>query len=290
MNIDWSALKNPVLPGWYADPELRFHHGLFWIYPTCSRPFAEQTHFDVFSSPDLVHWTRHERVLELADVKWCDGSAAWAPSVIERYGARFMYFSAGEGDGIGLAVWHPFRRKFVDALRAPLVGDWPFGAQPIDANVFIDEDDGSAWLYWGGHGRCVARRLRPDMNGFEGAPHLVTPSADYVEGPFMFKRHGRYYFTWSEGDWTDDTYAVAYAIADNPLGPFTRAGLVLKGDGVTGIAAGHASFLQIPGSADDWVICYHRRPVGDSDPNHRQSCIDRLFFREDGSIAEVKMS
>ena len=285
--VDFAALRNPVLPGWYADPELRYHDGLFWIYPSLSLPYEEQTHFDAFSSPDLATWTRHAEVLRLKDVGWSSGRCAWAPSVLPAFGSRFMFFSSGDGDGIGLGVWHKFDRCFVEPLRRPFIGEWPFGAQPIDAQAFLDED-GAAWLYFGGHGRCVAVRLRPDLNGHTGEFHLVTPPG-YVEGPFMFKRAGRYYFTWSEGNWSNDSYGVAYAIADNPLGPFERIGCILKGDGRVGAGAGHASFLQIPGT-DDWVVAYHRRPVGDTDIHHRVSCIDRVFFRADGTIEPVRMT
>jgi len=48
---------NPILPGWYADPEAAVFGKTYWIYPTTSRPYAEQVAFDAFSSPDLVHWT-----------------------------------------------------------------------------------------------------------------------------------------------------------------------------------------------------------------------------------------
>lgn len=27
---------NPIVPGWYADPEVRIFNGQFWIYPTYS--------------------------------------------------------------------------------------------------------------------------------------------------------------------------------------------------------------------------------------------------------------
>ena len=27
---------NPVVPGWYADPEIRIFNGRYWIYPTYS--------------------------------------------------------------------------------------------------------------------------------------------------------------------------------------------------------------------------------------------------------------
>jgi beta-xylosidase len=175
------------------------------------------------------------------------------------------------------------------------VSEWPFGAQPIDANVFIDDDkDQTAWLYFGGHRRCVAVKLKPDMNRLDGDFHLITPKGGeevggYVEGPFMFKRNGLYYFMWSEGDWTDHTYGVAYAISDSPTGPFDRIGRVLTGDAVHGRGAGHNSVLRLPGT-DTHLIAYHRRPIGETASNHRVSCIDVMRFRRDGTIEEVEMT
>ena len=46
----------------------------------------------------------------------------------------------------------------------------------------------------------------------------------------MLKHNGKYYFMWSEGDWTGPDYCVAYAIADSPFGPFKRVGKILEQD------------------------------------------------------------
>ena len=116
----------------------------------------------------------------------------------------------------------------------------------------------------------------------------VTPK-NYVEGPFMLKKDGKYYFMWSEGDWTKDDYRVAYAIASSPFGPFERKGTILESDPQVGTGAGHHSVFKGPGKAD-WYIVYHRHPLGAVDGNHRVTCIDRLYFEEDGSIRPVKMT
>ena len=34
---------NPILPGWYADPEARVFEGRYWIFPTYSAPYDRQT-------------------------------------------------------------------------------------------------------------------------------------------------------------------------------------------------------------------------------------------------------
>lgn len=112
---------NPVLPGWNADPELHRFGGRFYIYPTYSAAYDEQTFFEVWSSDDLVEWTNEGRILDFADVPWSTNRAAWAPSVAERDGEYFIYFSAGDGAGIGVAKSSSPTGPFVDALGVPLI-------------------------------------------------------------------------------------------------------------------------------------------------------------------------
>jgi hypothetical protein len=45
---------NPIIDGWYADPEDAIFENQYWIYPTYSAPYDKQVFFDAFSSPDLV--------------------------------------------------------------------------------------------------------------------------------------------------------------------------------------------------------------------------------------------
>ena len=61
---------NPILPGKYADPEAHVFGNEYWIYPTYSAPYDQQTFMDAFSSKDLVTWTKRPRVLDVADVPW----------------------------------------------------------------------------------------------------------------------------------------------------------------------------------------------------------------------------
>jgi hypothetical protein len=94
---------------------------------------------------------------------------------------------------------------------------------------------------------------------------------------------------WSEGGWTGPSYAVAYAMADSPLGPFKRIGKVLVQDPAIATGAGHHSVLQVPGT-DEWYIIYHRRPKGRKGANDRVVCIDKMEFDEQGLIKPVKIT
>jgi hypothetical protein len=94
---------------------------------------------------------------------------------------------------------------------------------------------------------------------------------------------------WSEGGWTGPDYCVAYAIADNPMGPFKRIEKILQRDENVGTGAGHHSVLNIPGT-DDWYIVYHRHPLNDRNGNHRYTCIEKMEFDEQGHIKPVKIT
>lgn len=94
---------------------------------------------------------------------------------------------------------------------------------------------------------------------------------------------------WSEGGWTGSDYRVAYAIADNPFGPFERKGVILQQDEAIARGAGHHSVLQIP-NADEYYIVYHRRPLEETHHHHRVTCIDKMEFDENGKILPVKMT
>lgn len=280
---------NPLFPGWYADPEIHVFDGRYYVYPTTSRSFDEQTYFECFSSDDLTHWTNEGVILDFNDILWTTQFAAWAPTCAHKNGKYYLYFSAGDGAGIGVAVADHPAGPFRDALGHPLVYGYPHGAQAIDAHCFQD-DDGRAYLYFGGHGKCVVAPLTPTMRAFNRDFRDITPSATYVEGPFMVKRKGLYYLMWSEGGWGDNTYRAMYGVADNPYGPFASGGLLLQNNEVVGTSAGHHSVMRLPGTDDDWVICYHRRPLSETHHNHRVVCLDRLVFNLDGSIQPVTLT
>jgi len=299
---------NPILPGWTADPEVAVLDGQYWIFPTHSAPYEEQVFLDAYSSPDLVTWTRHPRVLDTTIIGWAR-KAMWAPCVVEKDGACYFFFSANDlqrpggplwdaddasshQGGIGVAVAPAPGGPYRDLLGRPLIDAFHHDAQPIDQFVFRD-DDGTWYLVYGGWRHCNIGVLDADFTGFvpfaDGETfHEITP-AGYVEGPVMFRRAGRVYFLWSEGGWGNSSYHVAYAVADHPTGPFTRVGTILESDPAVATGAGHNSVLHLPGT-DDWYIVYHRRPIPNQGRDHRVTCIDRLHFRPDGSIEPVVMT
>ncbi len=327
------ATTNLSQQGWYADPEIRVFAGEYWVYPTSSDPAPDavaagrtfnplqtqlraghvvhpvyllHTSLDAFSSPDLVHWTKHADVLDVKNVAWA-AYAVWAPSAIHLNGKYYLFFAANDiqkrdtfPGGIGVAVSDRPGGPFVDMLGKPLVGAFHNGAQPIDPMVFQD-DDGAIYLYYGGQGHCNVARLSADLKsvipmkdstlsdaGGDSLYREITPE-HYVEGPFVIKRKGVYYFMWSEGNWGDASYGVAYAKSSSPTGPFLRAGKILQTDPQVANGPGHHSVVQVPGT-DEWYIVYHRHPLGTTGMNERRMAIDRMEFDAHGDILPVKMT
>ncbi|KAL4932854.1 glycoside hydrolase family 43 protein [Aspergillus undulatus] len=299
---------NPVIAGWYADPEARIFDNHYWIYPTYSAAYEEQTFFDAFSSPDLLTWTKHPSILNFSGIPWSTNRAAWAPSVARRQRPGnsnqeseadsasldydydyYIYFSAGDGAGIGVAKSTTGRPEgpFEDVLGEPLVPETVFGAQAIDAQLFQDDDD-RVWLYYGGWSHAIVVEMNEDMVSLKGEYLEITPEG-YVEGPWMLKRNGIYYFMYSVGGWGDNSYGVSYVTGPSPTGPFSSAATqILRGDDQVGTGTGHNSVFTPDG--DDYYIVYHRRFLNDTARDHRVTCIDRMIFDDEGNILPVNIT
>jgi beta-xylosidase len=288
---------NPVFEGWYADPEGIIFNQQYWVYPTYSAPYEKQVFMDAFSSTDLVTWKKHSHIIDTTSISWAK-KAMWAPAIVQKDKKYYLFFAANdiqnnnERGGIGVAVAGKPQGPFKDLLGKPLLDKFHNGAQPIDQFVFKDKD-GQYYMIYGGWRHCNIVKLKDDFTGFtpfdDGSTFKEITPKGYVEGPFMFIRQGKYYFMWSEGGWGGPHYRVAYAIADSPFGPFERIGTVLQQDSTVATGAGHHSVIQIPGK-DEWYIVYHRRPLGETDANHRVTCIDKMYFDEKGLIQPVKIT
>ena len=255
-SADWETnpAGNPFIDGWYADPDNEYYNDEYWVFPTSSHDYDAQTFLDAFSSPDLINWTKHANVLTTADFPWAT-RAVWAPAPISRNGKYYLYFGANDiqsnsdSGGIGVGVADSPEGPYKDAIGGPLIGQYYNGAQPIDQDVFID-DDGQAYIYYGGHSHANVALLNEDMISIgtfpDGTQYKEITPENYVEGSQMMKKDGKYYLFWSEGGWTGPDYAVSYAISDNPLGPFNRIDKILQQDSAVATGSGHNGIIRVP--------------------------------------------
>ncbi len=277
-------MVSPVLPGLWADPNLVRFGDTYYLYVTTDgHPGWGATSFTAWSSTDLVHWTDHGVVLDLADVAWAERHA-WAPTAAERDGRYLLWFTAGQS--IGLAASDSPTGPFVDVLGQPLIDKADYGGdQQIDPAVFVDDDD-RGYLYWG---NTVARVVPLDdaLTGFDPADVRVLDGlVDFREAPFVVRDGDTYHLTWSIDDTRSADYRVGYATGPGPYGPWQYHGLLLSKDPEQGIVGtGHHSIVRA--HTGDWYIAYHRHAVPDGDGTHRETTIDRLHLAEDGLFRPV---
>ncbi|MCC9065553.1 family 43 glycosylhydrolase [Flavobacterium piscisymbiosum] len=294
--------NNPVLEGYYADPEILYSNKTkkYYIYPT-SDGFDgwSGNYFKTFSSDNLTDWKDEGIIVDLRkDVSWANRNA-WAPCIVEKkikgkY-KYFYYFTAAQK--VGVASSDNPTGPFTDSGKA-LVNTRPEGikgGQEIDPDVFTDPKSGKSYLYWG-NGYMAVAELNADMISLkEGTTKVIKVDKTYREGTYVIYRNGQYYFLWSEDDTRSPNYKVRYGVSKSPLGPIEipENNIVIQGNPGEGIyATGHNSVLQIP-NKDEWYIVYHRFSyptgikMGDAGGFHREVCIDKLEFNQDGTIKQV---
>lgn len=251
--------------------------------------------------------------LDVKQVPWA-AKQMWAPDAAEKNGTYYLYFPARDPAGvfrIGVATstnpMGPFK-----AEPDPIPG-----AYSIDPAVFTD-DDGASYMYFGGiWGGQLQRwvsgkfdpngsntdlhqddkpalsakvaKLGPDMKTLAEKPHdVVILGADgkpvtggehdkrFFEASWMFKRQGKYYFTYSTGD----THFLAYAIGDNPYGPFHYQGhFLLPVQGWTT----HHSIVEWNGK---WWLFYADTQLSNKN-SLRDVKVTELHFNPDGTIQPV---
>lgn len=285
--------KNPIIDGFYADPDAAVFDGKIYIYPTTDGNNWESTSFKTFSSTNMEQWTDEGVILDLNDVPWTEGKYAWAPAICEYNGKYYFYYSGNKN--IGVAVSDNPTGPFIDSGK-PLVSKEDYDFQVIDPDVFVD-DDGTPYLYFG-NSKLMVARLNDDMVSFATEPVEITPNC-YSEATCVFKRNGIYYYTWSFDDTRSPNYHVRYGKGASPMQKPEGSDIILHRDFAEDKrirCTGHHTILNIPGT-DEWYIIYHRfsaEKYGDVDDysseagSHRELCIDRLYFDDEGNILPVK--
>jgi len=270
------AINRPA-PAPYAgtlgigDPAVIYHGGRYYLYPT-----GDNHSYDVYISDDLVHWTRGPKVFQSSE------RGVWAPEVFFNNddGVFYLYYTANGRIGVATAD----RPDGVFRDLGLLI------SSGIDAHLFRD-DDGRYFLYYARY-PDFAIFVQPMESPLrkKGAPvKLFSPAEPWekkdvpvTEAPWMIKHKGVYYLLYSGGSADSEDYAIGYATAKNPRGPFTKYRgnpVVHKGDGVFG--PGHVSVIRDQ-AGQLWMV-YHQQKDETRGWN-RIICIDPLWFDRKGVL------
>ncbi|BBH69182.1 glycosyl hydrolase family 43 [Actinoplanes sp. OR16] len=287
---------NPIITSIYtADPAPLVVGDTMYVYAGRDEAPAGTGNFvmrewHVLSSTDANTWTDNGAKANISTFPWA-GADAWASEVEPRNGKYYWYTSVnGNGAGwmnIGVAVGNSPLGPFTDAKGGPLISDSTPNSSGlnIDPTVFVD-DDGQAYMYWGGYWAPRAVKLAANMIDTVGS--VVTPQGltNYWEAPWMFKRNGLYYLMYAANDTngcvTSSSFACQrYATATNPLGPWTERGIVL---GQVSSTTNHAGIAELNGQN---YLVYHTADAPGGGNFRRSVAVDKLYFNADGTIQRV---
>lgn len=294
--------QNPMSIKNIGDPfVLRTPDGTYYCYAT-----SASDGFKAWSSDDLVHWIEIGYVYQRNEDSW-GTSDFWAPEVVFHAGKYFMHYSArwekNQSLRIGVATADSPSGPFVDVLNHPM---FDFGYAAIDGHVLLDED-GRKYFYYsrdcsenivdGRHeSHLYVAVLNDDLVSLKGEPILITkpeqewelhsgPEWLWNEGPFLLKQKSRYYLMYSANFYASRDYSVGYAVAESPTGPFVKAAHnpVLFAGNSECSGPGHNSVTTSPDGSELFIM-YHIHTDPQNPSGDRQVCIDRMGFREDGSL------
>ena len=284
--------QNPIISNQFtADPTARVFNDRIYLFPShdinAPEDFARKDWFcmedyHVFSSDNLVDWTDHGVIVSQKNVPWGNpkGYSMWAPDCVEKDGMYYFYFPnatrQGRGFGVGVAISRNPEGPYRPMFRAIE------GVRGIDPCV-LQDDDGKNYIYYGA-GKLYVAQLKDNMMELETEPKLCEglPAKGLIEGPFAFKYRGKYYLTfpWAR----ENTEVLAYAISDNPMGPFEMKGLIME-ESPTGCWTNHHSIVNYH---NQWYLFYHHNDYSPNMDKRRSVRIDSLTFNPDGTIQLVK--
>lgn len=279
-----AANPYPIIQTSYtADPAPMVYNDTVFLYTTHDEDDADGFKmFDwlLYTSTDMVNWTDHGAVASLKDFKWnTRDNGAWAEQVVERDGKFYMYCPI-HGNGIGVLVADNPYGPFTDPIGKPLVWQkehW----NDIDPTVLID-DDGQAYMYWGNPDLyCV--RLNRDMISTSGDIVKFPRIEDYQEGPWAWKRNGKYYMAFAS---TCCPEGIGYAMSDSPLGPWEYKGHIMNHTPRT--RGNHPGIISYKGKDYVFGLSYDVLRMETSNHHERRNVeVAEMKYNPDGTIPEV---
>lgn len=248
--------------------------------------------YHIFSTEDMIHWTDHGEVMNAATSNRYTGTTnnygeeyMWAPDCNYNPADGLYYFIYPHRIRMnGEAVW----QHFLATSENP-AGPWKCIGyidgipSTIDPCLFVD-DDGQAYVFTSGQGGCWMTKLKRDnwleMDG--ESVMLLGPDGDvasgfpsFHEGPWVFKKDGRYYLVYADGYTTVNR--MQYSVSDNIAGPYTPKGVFMN---PMGCNTTHGSVVEFKGK---WYTFYHTADFSGHGAL-RSVCYDEQTFDDEGNL------
>lgn len=142
-----------------------------------------------------------------------------------------------------------------------------------------------------GNSNLYMVELNEDMISLKGGSSAIEEltingipeDSQYTEAPWIYKRKGDdQYYIFFATNWHEE---LSYAVSDNIWGPYEYKGLVM--------AVGASSNTNHPAVIDfkgQTYLFYHTGAQPNGGGYLRSVCIDRLYFDENGDVAQLEES
>lgn len=276
-----------------ADPSVIVHNDTLYLF-TGSDEQAENVDgflmrkWYVFSTTDMVNWTNHGSKLGIEDFDWAIANA-FAGDVVENHGKFWWYvplvhksIKVHEGFAMGVAVANHPTGPYLDPIGKPLITDTTTNSIPlnIDPAIFVD-DDGEVYFFWGSWGEARVVKLKKNMMELDGPVKTIEGLTNFFEAPYIHKRDGIYYFTYSAGY----PSRIEYATSTSINGPWKYQGVI--NETIPNSPTNHQAIVTFKGN--DYFV-YHTAGLPNGGPFRRSVCIDKLEYDENGLIKKVEMT
>lgn len=291
------GFTNPVYDSNFPDPMIiSGPDGTHWAISTN----GNGSNVQVLKSADLVSWEQAEDALPTLP-EWTTSGKVWAPEVAVQADDRYvMYYTTRAPDPsiqcVGVAVAERPEGPYEDTRPGPLVCEEDEGGS-IDASPFVAAD-GTRYLYWKNDGNAVGvdtyisvQQLNEDGTELVGEKKRLFKQdlpweGNLVEGPFLWERAGTFYMFYSANAFTSADYAVGYATADNPLGPFTKVKEPILVTNDVAAGPGHCALFEKDGRL--WMVYHAWDPaaIGSGYPG-RTMWLSEVTFDDDGTVSVV---
>ena len=287
---------NPVIGQDFPDPDALKVGDIYYAYATGN--FDAQVSIQAARSRDLVHWQLLPDALPTFP-SWAehDPGLVWAPEVTTAADGKtyLMYFAARvAGTGrqcIGMATSAKPEGPFESPGAKPMICQEEQGGS-IDPSSFVD-DDGARYVLWKNDGNCCGgqtwiyiQKISGDGRALEGQPAQLIKNdqpweGGVIEAPTLWKHAGKYYLFYSANDYNTPRYAVGYAVAESPLGPYQKAKQpLLKSDIKGGVVGPGGQDVVLGQDGETWML-YHSWG-----PGYRTMSLDRLTWQGDAPVVE----
>ena len=214
----------------FADPTIYAENGKFYLTGTRA---GNPQGFVLLESDDLENWApaRPDSMILTKGNGVYGDKGFWAPQIMKHDGKYLFAYTANEQTV--LAAADSVNGTYTQAKADPIDGS----EKNIDPFIFVD-DDGRSYLYhvrfdngnflWVGEFDPATGKIKEgtlqrcfkndqpweDTGAYESAP--------IMEGPTLVKLDGTYYLFYSANHFMSEDYAVGYATAPSPTGPWTK--------------------------------------------------------------------